>query len=73
MKSFSCTTDDPCIRATCRTYTELKRLGLDEAGAFSAAVRVLRAHHPDLGLDEAYDTAAAWIDGGNIGLAAHSA
>lgn len=68
MKSFSCTTDDPCIRATCRTYSELKRLGLDEAGAFSAAVRVLRAHHPDLGLDEAYDAAAAWIDSSDINL-----
>lgn len=57
-----CESDLSCIAAIRRAYSCLKNCGLDEADAFSAAVRVLRSHYPELDLADAYDVAAVWID-----------
>jgi hypothetical protein len=59
---FDCSKDDPCIAAIRQTYSHLKGAGMNEADAFSAAVRVLRNHHPSLALADAYDVATVWID-----------
>lgn len=62
VSNVHCNLDDPCIQATRRTYSELRWRGFTEADAFSAAVRVLRNHHPAMSLDQAYDIAGVWID-----------
>jgi len=58
----SCGFNSGCRTATLRAYTELRRGGVHDQHAFSAAVRVFRHHHPLVRERQACDIVAEWIE-----------